>query len=339
MLEFDPATGMLGMPVWWMAAFAAVIVVLAAFSVFRAGAARPLVSIAAVGVLCVGGWLALSLADRTSGTNTGVSGSDRLEERRLFEARVNEFTARAMMPGSPLACLDGNAGDQVAAGCEKLVFGSADTIAASVSYVSTRIALLNEGTELAAASGLSYDKPLSALRRGLEADPYGIVAQVLLQNPDCKAERCESLAMLRDPNKVRVNLLEKPFDVLVMRYAANWPSGTRAAAGSDNRGAVMAAPGAPPPPPTSGQGVPVSSKYDFPSSASIPPVSIMNAEPTGQPQAKSATAAEAPAPARNAAAPAAAKKPPPKPAPRREAAAPTQLAPAGQPAAQERPQQ
>ena len=28
--------------------------------------------------------------------------------------------------------------------------------------------------------------------------------------------------MLRDPNKIRVNLLERPYDVLVARYSANW---------------------------------------------------------------------------------------------------------------------
>jgi hypothetical protein len=319
MVEFDPATGLFALPVWLVAAVAALIAVLAAFSIWRAGAVRILVSIAVLGVLGSAGWLGWAAIVHSGGAGANAGGSQR-EERRLFEARVNDLVGRAMMPGSPLACLDGNAGDQVAEGCEKLIFAGADTTAAAVSYLSARLAMLTEGTELAAASGLSYDKPLDVLRRGLENDRYGIVAYLMLQDPDCKPEHCASLALVRDANRVRVNLLEKPFDVLVARYAANWQSGSRSA-GTDGR-AVAAAP---PPPATSGAGVPVSSKYDFPSAASIPPVSIMNPEPA-TPAAKTEAKAEPkpaaapkPAPQRHAA---------PKPAPKREAAAPTQLAPA-----------
>jgi hypothetical protein len=185
--------------------------------------------------------------------------------------------------------------------------------------------MVTEGAELAAASGLSYDRPLDVLRRGLENDRYGIVAYLMLQDPDCKPEHCASLALVGDAKKVRINLLEKPFDVLVARYSANWQSGSHSA-GTDSRGAVAAAP---PPPATSGAGVPVSSKYDFPSAASIPPVSIMNPEPA-TPAAKAEAKAEPkPTPVKRAA---------PKPAPKREAAAPTQLAPAVQaPAAERQP--
>jgi len=329
MLEFDPATGLLALPVWMTAAVAALVVVLAVFAVARAGAVRTVVSLAVLGALGYAGWLAWLVTERAGGFGATAGGGDRVEERRLFEARVNELLGRATMPGSPLACLEGAAGDQVAEGCERLIFGSPDTIAASVSYLSTRLALVSEGYELAAASGLNYDKQLATLRRGLEADRYGIVAYLLLQNPDCKAERCEALAMMRDPNKIRVNLLEKPFDVLVARYSANWQSGARNVAATESRGVIAAAP---PPPATSGQGVPVSSKYDFPSAASIPPVSIMNAEPGSPPQGSAA----APVPAARSVPAPAAKRAPPKPAPRHEAAAPTPLAPTAPAAVEER---
>src|SRR5437016_3791549 len=41
-----------------------------------------------------------------------------------------------------LSCLDELAGEAVLAGCEKALFGSAETVAAAVSYAATRIARL-----------------------------------------------------------------------------------------------------------------------------------------------------------------------------------------------------
>src|SRR5690349_20062784 len=118
MFEFDPATGLFALPVWLIAAMAALVLVLAAFSIGRAGAMRTVVSIVALCVLGYAGWLAWSFAERSGGTGASTNGA-RLEERRLFEARVSDLVGRAMMPGSPLACLDGNAVDQIAEGCEK----------------------------------------------------------------------------------------------------------------------------------------------------------------------------------------------------------------------------
>ena len=334
MLEFDPATGLLAMPLWLAATLAVVIAVLAAFAIARAGAVRTVVALMALSALGYAGWFTwhLSAQPGLAGTSAGI---DRTDERRLFETRTNELIGRAMLPGSPLACLDGTAGDQVAAGCEKLIFSGPDTIAAAVTYMTTRINMLGEGIELATASGLNYDRALNALRSGIENDRFGIDAYVLLQNPECKPENCNSLLMLRDPNKLRVNLLEKPFDVLVMRYSANWQTGR-----GDVRGGGVAVSAAPMPsgPVSASGGTPMSSKYDFPSASSIPPVSIMNAEPAAPPAKGEGKAIEAKADPE--AKPAAAPKPAPKraaapkPAPaRREAAAPTPLAPASAPPA------
>ncbi len=46
-----------------------------------------------------------------------------------------------------------------------------------------RIALLNEGLELAAHSDQNYDSALVVLRQGLEADRFGVVAHVFGQQP------------------------------------------------------------------------------------------------------------------------------------------------------------
>ena len=320
MLQLDPETGALVLPIWMSAGAVAVLIVLAALAIARAGAARAVMTVAVVGALGYAGWLAWIVTERTGVSN---GGGDRNEERRAFDARVNELTGRAMLPGSPLSCIDGTAGDQVAIGCEKLIFSGPDTIAVAVSYVAARLAMMSEATELAAASGLSYDNSLDTLRRGLESDRFGIVAYLLLQRPTCKPEHCDDLALLSDPSKVRVNLLEKPFDILVMRYSANWQLGGRG--GTDARGGGSVASAVPlPAPAVSGTGAPLASKYDFPSANSIPPVSFMNSEPAAG--EKPAAKAEKPAPAPKAEKPAPRRAAAPKPAPR--AAAPTPLAPA-----------
>jgi hypothetical protein len=136
--------------------------------------------------------------------------------------------------------------------------------------------------------------------------------------------------MFRDANRVRANLTDRPFDVLIARYSANWQLAGRGAEGAAATSAIPSGPApahAPPP------GTPMSSKYDFPSSDSIPPVSIMTPEPP--PSAKPAPAVQKEAPAKPVAAEAKppVKKPAPRRAPEHAAAAarpaqPTQLAPA-----------
>jgi len=45
-------------------------------------------------------------------------------ERRQLDARVLDLTARALVPGSALACLDASAGDTVEASCENALFAT-----------------------------------------------------------------------------------------------------------------------------------------------------------------------------------------------------------------------
>jgi len=308
MPQFDPVTGALVLPVWLSAAAAAVFVALAAVALARAGALRVLAALACVAVV---GYLAWAGIDR-GGNGEGFARQD-------FAQRADALMARALVPGSPLACLDADAGEPLALGCEKALFGSPETVAAAVTYVRARIDLLAEGVHAANRSGdAGYLPTLDALRRGLESDRFGIVAQVMAEKPNCKPEQCEGLALLHNFVKVRANLADKPFETLVARYSIGWDQSHGALTDSKISGAA--------PPPT---GVPMSSKYDFPSAESIPPVSIMNPEPAPSPPAadkpppKETAQARKPAPAR-AAPPrgAAAPKPPQQ--------APVPLAPAAQ---------
>ncbi|MDD1531266.1 hypothetical protein C7U92_29255 [Bradyrhizobium sp. WBOS7] len=229
-----------------------------------------------------------------------------------------------------LSCLDDLAGDAVAIGCEKALFGSPDAVAASVSYTAARIDRLTAlGDAATAEKSLTAD--VKALRKALERDRYGLVAQVLVVRDGCTQFDCAAFRSLTDQQQVAANMDSHLYDTLVARHAPTW-----------NAPAMATAPAALPPtaalaglPPSMPTGKPTNA--EFPSASSTPPVSIMNPEPaaTTRQAAPAANAAAAPAASRAPAAasaqasapaaPAAKRPPPPKAA--RAPAAPVPLAP------------
>jgi hypothetical protein len=323
MVHFDQATGALGLPLWASAALAVVLLVLAVMAVVRTGAIRTVFALAGLAIAGSAVWGGAIVLDR-------MAANERAVERRAFEQRAQDLITRSMLPNSPLSCLDDIVGEHVTLGCERVVFATPESVAAAVAYTHARLSLLVDGLDAAGrADDIAYEATLNLLRRGLEGDRYGIVAHVLMQQANCTAEQCEALALLRDPNKVRANLHDKTFDTLVGRYAANWahPRGAPVAeAPNAGTSSAVAAAGTPTTPPAIG--APVASRYEFPSSNSIPPVSIMNSEPA---QTPNPAATSASAPARTTGSQREPRRPPgvrPAAAARSEAApAPVQLAP------------
>ncbi|WP_234678843.1 hypothetical protein [Bradyrhizobium monzae] len=245
------------------------------------------------------------------------------------EAAPAEARAQAAVVASlpALSCLDDLAGDAVAIGCEKALFGAPDAAAAAVAYTAARIDRLTAlGDAATADKSLTLD--MRVLRKSLERDRYGLVAQVLVARNGCTQFDCAVFRSLTDQQQVAANMDVHLYDTLVARYAPTW-NAPAAAPAMPASGALA---GLPPSMPT---GKPTNA--EFPSASSTPPVSIMNPEPptaaTRQAPAGNATAAPAPrAPAATsaqAAAPAApaAKKPPAPKAARAPAAAPVPLAP------------
>lgn len=247
-----------------------------------------------------------------------------------IEARA-QAAVTASLPA--LSCLDDLAGDMVAAGCEKALFGSPDAAAAAVSYTAARIDRLTAlGDAATADKSLTLD--MKVLRKSLEHDRYGLVAQVLVARDGCTQFDCAAFRALTDQQQVAANMDAHLYDTLVARYAPSW-NAPAAAPAMPASGALA---GLPPSMPT---GKPTNA--EFPSASSTPPVSIMNPEPPtaatrqaptanaapAAPRAPAATSAQAAAPA----APAAKKPPAPKAA--RAPAAPVPLAspPASAPAA------
>jgi hypothetical protein len=172
---------------------------------------------------------------------------------------------------------------------------------------------------------------LNALRRTIEKDRFGLVAQVLATREGCTLSApCPFFQSITNSAQISSNMSETTYDGLIARHSPSW--GAPAAPGSAN--APLAALGTVPPP-----GRPVSG--DFPSAASIPPINIMTPEPTtqgAQSTPRSAEKAEkekpentATAPARTSPTAATLMPPPPAPAAKSPPPAAKKAAPAAPP--------
>jgi hypothetical protein len=268
MLGIDPDIGHLR---FWVASGAAAVLVLVCTLALDWTRSRILTRFAVVGLgAAFGGILAWAFL-------AGAAVRDLSAERRDLEMRAAQLTAQVLAPGSPLACLDAT-GENVEAACEKALFAAPATVAAALSYTAARLTLLSDAVAHVKAGG-NLDSVLLALRRALETDRYGFVAHALAVRDGCSSNRCPTLALLRDPERVRANLSAQPFDRYVKRYSPLWeqPYGTPVADAAPASTGTLAGDS----PPSQGQKKLVNT--DFPSSASIPAVSIMNPEPRTAP--------------------------------------------------------
>ena len=207
-------------------------------------------------------------------------------ERRALLTRSGALDRSAIVPGSALACLDSGPGEAVQNACEKAVFADARSVAAAVAYTSARLALLRDAFDLAQRGDAGVLGALAGARRAIELDRYGFAAHVLSQRDGCTVERCAAFDMLRDTAALKSNMKARVFDAYVDRHAGSWdkvvpqtapPPVAAASPAPDAEASVAPVASAAQPPAAVGR--PVDSRWDFPSAASIPPVSIMNSEP------------------------------------------------------------
>jgi hypothetical protein len=243
-----------------LAAFFLVMMVLAVRQAALGDVSRLLLPLA---LMVLGAVAVIGLLDR-------FSTSERLGEQRALLQRDSQLSMSAVASGSPLACLEGLAGEQVENACEQAVFADAQSTARAIAFVTARLSLLAD----AFASARGDEQFLAAFatgRRAIELDRYGIAAHVLAMRDGCTTERCAAFVMFRDTAALKANLKVSAFDNYVARYASAWGK-TEPPADKQPQASVGGAGEQPAP-------HPVDSRYDFPSAASIPPVSIMNAEP------------------------------------------------------------
>jgi len=248
-----------------LAALFAVLFIVALWRTRSNGAGRFLALVA----LVVGALAVAALIDR-------MTVNEQLDARRALIARGTELSRTALVPGSALSCLDARAGEAVENACEKAVFADARSMAAAVAYMAARLDLLRDAATFAKTSQSDVLAEFSASRRAIELDRFGIAAHVLASRDGCTADNCAVFSVLTDTNALKSNLKARVFDQYVARHAPEWNAPAKAppAVSETPAAAVEASTTASTPP-----HAPVSDKYDFPSADSIPPVSIMNAEP------------------------------------------------------------
>jgi hypothetical protein len=196
---------------------------------------------------------------------------------------------RALAPGSVLSCLDAVSNPTVEASCEKSLFANAEAAAAAVAYVDAKLTLLADAADFATRDP-GYAPKFQRLRRALEADRYGVVAQALSAR-GCTAEACPALKLFLDPRHVLVNLAGRTFEANVALNSPLWrpEAAALAAAPASSIPSASAPPASTPPIPGLARAT-APSKFEFPSAASIPPISIMNAEPPLSKQEQAAIA-------------------------------------------------
>ena len=238
----DVATGTFVLMIFSAGVALAVLVVLARLMLRRAGQSGMAGVWLVCGLALVGGVLVYALFHR-------VAVHEQAAERRAIEARAAELTARSLAPGSALGCLDAVASVVVENACERPLFASPEAVAAAVEYVDARFSLLAASAALAERDP-SYQPVFERLRRGLEADRYGLVAHVLMTR-GCNGADCAELRLLRDPARVVANMKARAFEASLGVHALAWQSN---GAGP----AVASAPPfvAPPPPSTTGASAP-----------------------------------------------------------------------------------
>jgi hypothetical protein len=284
----DLTTGTFTLPLWAVGVAAALVVALVVIAVMRAGVSEfgsLVFRVAVIVIAVVFGWTYINRA----------SDRDRADERRALDQRAADLVGRAVSPGSAIACLEATNTETVEGACERAVFTSPETVAAATAYLSARLSLLADAHEYTSRRDQSYEAIIAGLRRTIGADRYGLASQVLATRDGCTADVCDAFGLVYDDKKLRANLKDRLFDVTVARYAVNWPTRTRPLASSS---------------PGSGPVTPPGPNVTFPSAASIPPVSIMNAEPPQAVAAPSQAAAPTPEPRPTNSAPASAARRP-----------------------------
>jgi hypothetical protein len=239
-------------PMWLTLAAAGFFAVIVLITLLRAEKSVANGALTVITLLAVG----IALTSTMRGFGPGSSGA--IEDGR------SSSTAVASLPA--LTCVDDLAGEAVLAACEKAVFASPEATAAALSYAARQINRLTGFGDVVAANK-NMTPELEALRRSVEHDRYGLMAEVLVVRDHCTLSDCAAFKSLTDRSRLASNIEERTYDGMVARYSVLWNAPAAPAV------APVAAliPGMPTGKPTNAE---------FPSASSTPPVSIMTPEPS-----------------------------------------------------------
>ncbi|HEY2212851.1 MAG TPA: hypothetical protein VGH62_14765 [Bradyrhizobium sp.] len=307
-------------PMWLTLAAAGFSGIIVSITLLRAEKSVANGTLTVITLLVVG--IAVAVTIRGFGPGVQSASGETLSPQPMSAASPQPISAA--LPA--LSCIDDLAGETVLTACEKVLFGSAESTAAALSYAASQITRLTALGDVAAANARMTPE-LQMVRRAIERDRYGLMAYVLAAREHCTPSDCAVFRALTDRNQIAANMNERTYEGLIVRYAPSWNAPAAAAP------LAILAPSVPTGKPTNAE---------FPTAASTPPISIMTPEPVA---AATPSAPRSPASSPVAVAPlpsprptpttapalAAAKKQPAPKTPR--AAAPVQLTPAAPPAA------
>jgi hypothetical protein len=199
-----------------------------------------------------------------------------VEQRRAIENRIAALRAEAMA-ASTLACLERGV-DALQASCAQSLFASPGAVSAAGIHTASRLDAMKAARRYSGPRAPEFDDAVASLEQSLQEDPFGIAADILVRREGCTAQRCDALSLFAHPGRLADNIRNRTFEANVARYSAAWDARQPAAPQAP-------APSAPASAPTlriepNGESrAPIPEKYELPSSASIPPVSIMTDEP------------------------------------------------------------
>src|ERR1700736_798856 len=194
-------------PMWLTLAAAAFFGVLVLITLLRAEKS------VANGALTVITLLAVGVAVAATIRTFGADGRSPSAETRSAAPMI------AALPA--LSCIDDMAGETVLTACEKVLFGSAESAAAGLSYASSQITRLTALGDVAAAEG-SMTPELRAVRRAVERDRYGLMAYVLAVRDHCSPSACTAFRSLTDNRQLVAHMNDRVYDGLISRYAPTW---------------------------------------------------------------------------------------------------------------------
>src|SRR5580700_7233410 len=180
-------------PMWLTLAAAGFFAVIAVITLLRAEKSVANGALTVITLLAVG--VALAATARGFGAGNSAATED-----------VRPSSMTSSLPA--LACVDDLAGEAVLTACEKALFGSPESTAAALSYAARQINRLTGFGDVAAAKK-NMTPELEALRRAVEHDRYGLMAEVLVARDHCTASDCAAFKFLTDWRRIAANIDER----------------------------------------------------------------------------------------------------------------------------------
>lgn len=148
-----------------------------------------------------------------------------IAEARALEARAAALDSTAAQSAG-LGCISPD--PKLVTVCEAVLFEHPDSVAAARALVRARMALVEDAFEFVRRREASYlTERITAWRRPLEQDPFGLVAAALADYSGCTPSYCPQAVVIGDPTRIIANMSEGRYQALVAKYTPIWERNAR----------------------------------------------------------------------------------------------------------------